>query len=143
MKKTVLMQDRPDVLNITAATIYEGGALSPISADHLKDNIVAIKQLLNAYNLAIKQSEEKDTLTISLQSQLEHLQTSPFISIVSAIVNIIASILVGTAINLLTAEKPNTANGYLLLTSGAILILVASLSTILYPYVREWFNKKK
>jgi energy-converting hydrogenase Eha subunit E len=135
------MEEKIEIQGVTASTIYEGGALSQISSEQLKDNIIAIKQLINNYNLVVKQSEEKDVVISSLKSQIEYLRTSPFVSIISAIINVVASILVGLGINLLTAEKPDTSKGNLLLVLGAILIIVGSLSTILYPYVRAWFNK--
>jgi hypothetical protein len=94
--------DPPKVEGVTASTIYEGGSLSQINAAHLKDNIIAIRQLIDNQNLIVKESSNKDTIITSLNSQIEYLKTSPFVAIISAAVNIIASILVGIEVNLIT-----------------------------------------
>jgi hypothetical protein len=137
------MSENPEVQGVTALTIYEGGALSQISSEQLKDNIVAIKQLINNYNLSVKQNEDKDKLISNLQSQIEYLRTSPFIAILAAVINVSASALVAIGVNLITSVKADKSNGTLLVFIGSVLILVASLATILYPYVRQWFNKRK
>ena len=41
------MEDKVYSSTVNEATIYEGGSLSQINADDLKDNVVAIKQLIN------------------------------------------------------------------------------------------------
>ena len=130
--------------NIDASTIYEGGFISEISAEQLKGNVIAIKQLINTHNLMMTESKGKDTYIANLKSENEYLKTAPFVSIFVAIVNIIGTILVATAINLLTNSSNNQETvSWILLFAGVLLNLASYFATILYPFAKKWFNKKK
>lgn len=125
-----------------ATSIYEGGSLSEIKVEDLKDNEVAIRQLINDYNLKIQKLRGQEEEISNCRAEVEYLKTSPFVSIISAIVNIIGAILVAISINLLTAnEEPTDKIPIILLVLGGILILVASFANILYPFAKKWFNK--
>ena len=134
------MSNRIDTSSINEANIYEGGTLSQINADDLKGNVVAIKQLINNHLVAISQSKQKDIDIQSYKSTIEYLKTSPFVAIISGVINIIGSLLIGIGINLFTQLSPPSYS-WIIITSGIILVVIGSLTNILYPYARQWFNK--
>lgn len=134
------MSNRIDTSSINEANIYEGGTLSQINADDLKGNVVAIKQLINNHLVAISQSKQKDVDIQSYKSTIEYLKTSPFVAIISGVINIIGSLLIGIGINLFTQPSPPSYS-WIIITSGIILVVIGSLTNILYPYARQWFNK--
>ncbi len=119
--------------------IYEGGSLNEISCSDLVNNEIAIRQLINNYNLKIKESARLQREIGTLKSDLEYQKTSPFISIIAMLVNIVGTIIVGYGVNLLSASDaglPSTT----FIVLGGILIVVSNLSTILYRWAKEWFN---
>lgn len=134
------MKNKIDTSSINETNIYEGGALSQINADDLKDNVVAIKQLINNHLVAISQSRQKDVDIQSYKSTIEYLRTSPFVAIIAGVINIIGSLFIGIGINLYTQTAPPSYS-WIIIASGIILVLVGSLTNILYPYARLWFNK--
>jgi hypothetical protein len=75
--------------DIDASGIYEGGSILQITADELTDNTVAIRQLINSHNLVANESKNKDVEIQNIKSQMEYLKTSPFTSIITAIINIV------------------------------------------------------
>ena len=128
--------------NPDSSQIYEGGGVSQIAADELKDNSVAIRQLINGHNLIALENRNKANTITALSSEIEYLKTSPFIAIIAAVLNIIGSLIIGLAVNFVTAEDKPSAKNIIVLVCGVLLVLVASLSSILYPFARQWFNKK-
>jgi len=128
-----------NVPNVTELNIYEGGSLNQISVNDLKDNEIAIRQLINTHNLKISEVQNANEKISSLQSELEFHKTSPFVSIFAIIVNLGGSTVVAFAVNQLTSEKPPNYAGWLL-SIGFLLVFVGSLATILYPYARKFFN---
>lgn len=134
------MSNRIDTSSVNEANIYEGGTLSQINADDLKGNVVAIKQLINNHLVAISQSKQKDVDIQSYKSTIEYLKTSPFVAIISGVINVIGSLLIGVGINLFTQSSPPSYS-WIIMTSGIILVIIGSLTNILYPYARQWFNK--
>ncbi len=128
--------------DITELNIYEGGTLNEIKTTDLINNETAIKQLINSHNLKIKEVHNANGQISILNSELEYQKTSPFVSIIALIVNLGGSTVSALAVNFLSAgTPPKYAN--LLLIIGFILVSVGSLGTILYPYARGFFNKKK
>ena len=128
--------------DITELIIYEGGTLNEIKTTDLINNETAIKQLINSHNLKIKEVHNANGQISILNSELEYQKTSPFVSIIALIVNLGGSTVSALAVNFLSADTPpKYAN--LLLIIGFILVSVGSLGTILYPYARGFFNKKK
>lgn len=128
--------------DIDASGIYEGGTISQITADELTNNIVAIRQLINSHNLVANESKNKDVQIQTIKSQIEYLKTSPFMSIVTTIMNIIGTICIGIAAKLITDSSPPW-HATVLLILGGLLVLLGSLANILYPKAREWFNPKE
>ena len=129
--------------DIDAAGIYEGGSISQITAEELKSNIVAIKQLINSHNLVANESKNKEAEIQILKAQNEYLKTSPFVSVIAALVSIGGSILIAIGVNLITNQPTPPFQDKLVLWIGGILLIVASLANILYPKARDWFNPKK
>ena len=76
-------------------SVYEGGELSEISANSLLNNEVAIKQLINNYNVNQKKLKDAEDKNVSLISSLEYINTTPFIAITSMLLNISGTIIVG------------------------------------------------
>lgn len=128
--------------DLTELNIYEGGTLNEIKATDLINNETAIKQLINSHNLKIKEVHNANGQISILNAELEYQKTSPFLSIIVLIVNIGGSTVSALAVNFLSAEKP-PKYADLLLIIGFVLVFVGSLGTILYPYARGFFNKKK
>lgn len=128
--------------NIDASGIYEGGSITKISAEELVDNSVAIKQLINSHNLEATKGRNKDVEIQGYKSEIEYLKTSPFTSILTAIMNIIGTIFIGIGGKLVTEEEP-VWYATIILILGGLLVLFGSLANILYPNARSWFNPKK
>tara|TARA_B110000240_G_scaffold198066_1_gene256139 strand:+ start:4625 stop:5047 length:423 start_codon:yes stop_codon:yes gene_type:complete len=129
-----------DSSSLNESNIYEGGALSQINATDLKDNEIAIKQLINNHLLVSAQSRQKDIEIQNYKSTIEYLKTSPFVSIISTIINFSGTIMIGFAINFYT-QTIVPKYTYIIMIIGGLLLLTGSLSNILYPYARKWFNK--
>lgn len=116
-------------------SLYNGGELNDILTKDLVNNEVAIRQLINDYNLKSREIQELREKEVVLQSELDHQKTSPFYAIISAIVNVIGTIIVGYGINLLTSGT----NSMGLIILGGILILTSNIQTICHRWVRKWF----
>lgn len=127
--------------NIDELSIYEGGSVNGINIDDLLDNKTAITQLINSHNLKIIELKHSQTQVNKLNCEIEYLKTAPFISIIASIVNVIGSIVIAVGVNLLSTPKSDDYDR-LLIAIGFLLVVVGSLCTILYPYARNWFNKK-
>ncbi|HLA55129.1 MAG TPA: hypothetical protein VK623_03445 [Flavobacterium sp.] len=134
------MENNVDSPELNESNIYEGGSLSPINADDLKDNVIAIRQLINNHLILTAQSRQKDLQIQEYKSTIEYLKTSPFTSIIALIISLSGTIVVGISVTLCTQKDPSTYS-WVLLSFGIILNLTGSLSTILYPYARKFFNK--
>jgi hypothetical protein len=142
------MENKVTSPNFGASDIYEGGDITQITADELKGNIVAIRQLINSHNLVASDNKKKEQTIQKLTSENEYLNTSPFVSIIASVVNIIGSLIIGLASEMVGNELQVkngdiTTKTTLLLITGIVLIIIGSFATILYPYAREWFNKEK
>ena len=122
----------------SSSSIYEGGALSQITIKDLKNNEVAIRQLINNHNELAKKYEMSEQKSSELKSSLEHIMTTPFIAIVSSIINVVGTIIVGIGVN---QSSSNENNINVLIILGGILIVLCNATTICYPYTRKWFNK--
>lgn len=127
---------------VDASGIYEGGSISQITAEELENNIVAIRQLINSHNLVASESKNKDTEIQIIKAQNEYLKTSPFVSIISALISIGGSILIAIGVNLTTGQSSPTFQDKIIVWIGGILLVIGSLANILYPKAREWFNPK-
>ena len=136
------MNDGLSQNSISSSQIYGGGTLSPITAEELKNNIVAIRQLINNFNEKANKLEIIEKKLSETKGELEYQNTYPFITIFAAVFNVIGTILVGVSVNQLTgaADDENTTASTVLLVLGAIIVLLSSLSAILYKWGRRWFN---
>lgn len=134
-----------DVLNlgsISSSEVYDGGNLSQISAEELKDNLLAIRQLINNYNEKAKKLEAAEKELADTKGELEYQNTYPFITIFAAVFNVAGTILVGLSVNQLTsaADDENITASTVLLVLGFIIVVLSNLSAILYKRGRRWFN---
>lgn len=129
--------------SISSSQIYGGGTLSPITAEELKNNIVAIRQLINNFNEKANKLEKVEKELSETKGELEYQNTYPFITIFAAIFNVVGTILVGVSMNQITgaADDENTTASTVLLVLGGIIVLLSSLFAILYKWARRWFNK--
>lgn len=129
--------------SISSAQIYDGGNLSKITAEELKGNLIAIRQLINNFNEKSVKLEAVEEELADTKGELEYQNTYPFITIFAAVFNIVGTILVGVSVNQITSadtDKINTIS-LLLLGLGGLTVLLSSLSTILYKWGRKWCNK--
>lgn len=129
--------------DIDSSGIYEGGSISQITAEELESNIVAIRQLINSHNLVAIESKNKDVDIQRIKAQNEYLKTSPFVSIIAALISIGGSILIAIGVNLITGAENPPFQDKVILWIGGLLLVVGSLANILYPKARDWFNPKK
>ena len=134
--------------NFEAADIYEGGDITQISAEELKSNIVGIRQLINSHNMIATDNKRKEATIQKLSAENEYLNTSPFVSIFAAIVNIIGSLIIGLGSEMAGNDLQIKGGDIKLKTifviaMGLILIVAASLATILYPKARDFYNSRK
>lgn len=122
--------------------VYESGKLKSVRIDELKNNVVAIKQLINNFNSLQKRTKILNEQLTSKTSEIEYLKTTPFIAISATISNVLFVIINGVGINMLTSSESSKAIGWTLLIVGGLGILCSNLWPILYPYARKFFNKK-
>ena len=128
--------------SISSSQIYGGGTLSQITAEELKNNIVAIKQLINNFNEKAIKLEKIEKELSETKGELEYQNTYPFITIFAAVFNVVGTILVGVSVNQITsaAEDEKMTASTVLLVLGGLIVLLSSLSAILYKWGRRWFN---
>ena len=128
--------------SISSSQIYGGGTLSPITAEELKNNIVAIKQLINNFNEKAIKLEKIEIELSETKGEREYQNTYPFITIFAAVFNVVGTILVGVSVNQITsaAEDEKMTASTVLLVLGGLIVLLSSLSAILYKWGRRWFN---
>ena len=136
------MSDVFNLGSISSSEVYDGGNLSQISAEELKGNLLAIRQLINNYNEKAKKLEAAEKELADTKGELEYQNTYPFITIFAAVFNVAGTILVGLSVNQLTSapDDENTTASTVLLFLGSIIVLMSSLSAILYKWGRRWFN---
>ena len=134
----VLTQD-----SITGAKVYEGGSLSKITVEDLENNRIAITQLINSFNEKAKKLEAVERELAETKGELEYQNTYPFITIFAAVFNVVGTIVVAVCVNQITGAKEgeDTTASMVLLVLGGLIVLLSSLSTILYKWSRKWFNK--
>jgi hypothetical protein len=123
--------------------VYESGKLKSVSIDELKGNVVAIKQLLNLYNTLQKKVKNQSEMLNSNNAEIEYLKTSPFVSILTTITNVLFVIINGIGINMTTEKTTTNHVGISLIVIGGLGILISNLWTILHPYARKFFNNSK
>lgn len=126
--------------SVDGTCIYEGGELGQISLPELIGNEVAIKQLINQHNIKERLANNLQEKVNKLEEELSFQKTSPFYAIVSCVINIVGTILIGLGTSLL--EK-NTSSAPLILVLGGLAIAVANIQTICHRWVYRWFNRKK
>ena len=101
------------------------------------NNEVAIRQLINNYNELIRENDDNKREASELKTSLEHIKTTPFVAILSAVINVIGTIIIGIGVN----QCSNNDHKINALILWSLLIIVCNVATILYPYCRGWFNK--
>ena len=128
--------------SISSSEVYDGGNLSQITAEELKGNLLAIRQLINNFNEKAKKLEAVEKELAETKGELEYQNTYPFITVFAAVFNVIGTVLVGVGVNQLTAAGKNddTTASAILLGLGGLTVILSSLSSILYKWGRKWFN---
>lgn len=137
--------NKPSTNRFDSAAIYDGGTLNAITAEDLKGNLVAIKQLINDRNEKANKINSLESEIQETKGELEFQKTYPYIASIAAFFNVAGTILVAFSVNQLTSPPAdeNTTSSVFLIILGGLIVLVASVSTILYRWVRTWFNNKK
>lgn len=116
--------------------IYEEGNVGNITLSELVGNEVAIKQLINDRNIKAKIISDLQNEINSINSELGFQRTSPFFSIVSAFVSIMGSVLMCVGGGVILSSNW----GWLLIVSGALLLLISNIQTISHKWIFKWFN---
>lgn len=132
----------PINLNVSAeeTSIYADGQLFKFSVSDLKDNDIAIQQLINGHNLSQRKIFD---LNVELQKSKEEIATfslQPVLSIALATMNITGVVLVGFGVNYLSGDKPPAAS-VILLAIGVILSVFSALGGI--PKITNFLKGKK
>lgn len=122
--------------------IYESGKLHSIKIEELINNKVAIKQLLNNYKTSMKKEKDLSDKLYEKKADVEYYKTSPFISILSGIFNVISTLISGIGVNIATSQKDLQNIGISICVVAAIGTVISSLWPVLYPYAKDFFNKK-
>lgn len=135
------MGDQNESLGIQAnsISIYENGALTPVTIKELCNNELAIRQLVNDHNLLKIQDNAKSKEIEDIKASNQHLSTSPFVSILTNSLNVIFTIVIGILINVLTSVTDKTLYIWLVSLVG-VCMLISSLANILYPFAKNWFK---
>lgn len=128
--------------NTAKENIYEGGNLRQIRIEELVGNELAITQLVNDYNVCSSEVKSLQNQLNIAETDLKLQKTSPFVSILGGFVNILGSVILSFSINKVSSESQKDGAFWLFLVLGGILVLIASLSSILYPFAIRFFNKK-
>ncbi|AYV57692.1 hypothetical protein EFP84_18800 [Leptospira kmetyi] len=124
------------------SNIYERGNIQAISLNELKNNEVAIKQLMNSYNIARKDLKKLNDVISDQKSDIEYLKTSPFISVFSLCINVISILVATLGVNKITTNAEDKFGLALVILGGVGLVLSGALP-ILFPYAKDFFNKSK
>lgn len=126
--------------SISSNQIYAGGNYSKITAEELKGNLLAIRQLINNYNEKVEKLEAIEEELADSKGELEFQNTYQYIAIVAAIFNVIGTILCGIGINQISSY-PTSNSSYCIIILGGLTIATANIAVICYKKVRKWFNK--
>lgn len=124
---------------VSPSEVYAGGTLTPISATDLKDNEVAINQLLNDHNILQKEIAKERERNQELERELAGAKLSPLMSIMAAILNVVSVILIGigtSQLSNMTTWLPLT-----LIILGGLCLLNANIATIFYKPLSKWLTK--
>ncbi len=113
----------------------------PLSVDELVGNKTAIKQLINAHNIQVKNLASALQQLTKKEGEIGYLRTSPFIAIIGVVVGAIGAVVAGIGVNLATANPPGEL-GIVMIFLGAALVMVAGLANVLFPFARRWFNRE-
>lgn len=119
--------------------IYEDGNLYSITVEDLKDNEIAIMQLINDYNTKVKTIEKLQMSEKQLSAELQYQNVNPFFSIIATVINIIGSVISCCGVNFFTS-KENVIISYVFIGVGSLLLLCGGSLTIFYKYVYKWMN---
>ena len=114
-----------------------------ITAEELKGNLLAIRQLINNYNEKSQKLDAAEQELVKTKGEHEYQNTYPFITIFAAVFNVVGTILVGVSVNQITSASigEDTMASKILLCLGGATVLLSSLSAILSKWGRKWCNK--
>lgn len=125
-----------------AVSIYEGGNLRTVTIEELVDNDVALRQLINDFNLTKRENEniKKRIETLNLERAGYVLQ--PWILTFVAAMNILGVAIVGLATNYVTSNTPPPA-AMLLLILGIIISVFSAVAPILLPIIIAKYSRSQ
>lgn len=126
----------PANLSLSGQLSYNQGEIKDIKAEELKDNIVAIDQLINNHNLLLHERGEMKDELIQLRATSNSSLNRIEVAFLVSGVNIVAAIVMGFGINFATSDKNNSA-GVLLTILGAIMVLGTSMFQIYSAHTKK------
>lgn len=125
------MQKKANRINaVSSSEVYAGGVLTQISVSDLKDNEVAINQLLNNHNILQQELKDLRIQNQQLERELTITRISPFVTWISIVVNVIGTMLIAIGTSLNTEELRWLF--ILLVCLGAVCLLCASIAVAFY-----------
>jgi len=126
-------------LNVASgeAAIYQDGNIVTIGVADLVGNEVALRQLLNTYNLMHQAKEEIEKENRILRDEVSAMSLSPVVSSLLSLINVIGVVLLGFGVDSLAQGTPPN-NSTLMFVSGLLLVLISS---GLNPFTR-WLSRK-
>lgn len=116
--------------------IYEDGKLFRIKIEELKNNEIAIKQLVNSNNSSKKELKRIQEENNKKEIEIGLLKISSFISVISIVINVISTVILGVGINVITSLSGNNDSkiGAILLCCGVLGSIVGNALPIIYPH---------
>ena len=141
MKEEKMARKVNSINSVTPSQVYAGGALTPISVADLKGNEVAINQLLNHHNIIQQELNEERSKNQYYETELTISNISPFVAVISAVINIIGTILIAVGTSL---DRENLEwLFWMLIITGAVCLLSANIATIFYKPISRLLAKQK
>jgi len=130
------MQKKANSIQVSPSEVYAGGTLTPISVLDLKDNVVAINQLLNNHNILQQELNAERLKNDQIEKELTISKISPLVAVLSAVVNIIGTVLIAVSTSI---DRDDVAwLFWLLLISGIVCLFCANVATIFYTSISKW-----
>ena len=121
-------------LSLDGSLKYGGGEITDVSADQMKNNTLAIQQLINNHNLIASELNRVREKYDGLLLGSAHILNRVDIAILLNGLNIVGTVVVAISVNILTDGSQKGNIGPILLALGAVLVLGSSIFHIVTSF---------
>lgn len=137
-------QPQTQSLNVAADefSIYQDGKLSIVTIEELLENEVALRQLVNDFNLIKRDNDRSKKIIDQLKLERAGYALQPPILSLVATINILGVVLVGLGTNYVTSSTP-PSGAWVILIIGALICLLTAVTPIALPILIEGYSKRK